>query len=67
VLPTALNAASEVAVNAFLNGQITFTNIYDVAVRVTDGTKNSPAKSYEQLKEVDLLSRRAANDIINKL
>jgi 1-deoxy-D-xylulose-5-phosphate reductoisomerase len=64
VLPTALNAASEVAVGAFLDGRITFTAIYDVARAVVEGTKNARAESYEQLEEVDTLSRSVANKLV---
>lgn len=67
ILPTALNAASEVAVNAFLNGQIAFTKIYDVVQSVIDGTANKRAESYAQLAEVDLLSRGLASRSISKI
>jgi 1-deoxy-D-xylulose-5-phosphate reductoisomerase len=64
VLPTALNAASEVAVYAFLNGQIAFTDIYKVAQDVVLATPYEAVKSFEQLKEVDRVCRLRAEACI---
>lgn len=64
VLPTALNAASEVAVNAFLKGGLPFTDIYRVADKVVCGTVNTPVESYEQLAEADALARTKAAKLI---
>ncbi len=60
VLPTALNAASEVAVGAFLRGEIGFTRIYDVVRYAAEGIENSKAESFEQLSEVDGRGRARA-------
>ena len=60
ILPTALNACSEVAVGAFLRGEIPFTAIYTVANDVIDGTANGVAESFERLAEADALARAAA-------
>ncbi len=67
VLPTALNAASEVAVREFLSGGLRFTDIYTVAERVVDATANGKVESYERLSEVDALSRRRARGIIKEV
>jgi 1-deoxy-D-xylulose-5-phosphate reductoisomerase len=64
VLPTALNAACEVAVYAFLEKKIPFTGIYKVADKVVFGTKSGKVESYAQLAELDDISRKAANKII---
>lgn len=64
VLPTALNAASEVAVNAFLKGALPFTDIFTVADKVVQGTQNGRAESYERLAEADANARRKAAKII---
>lgn len=67
ILPTALNAASEVAVNAFLNGGLRFTDIYTVADRVVSSTVNGKADGYEALLSADLNARQAAYRIIKEV
>lgn len=64
ILPAALNAASEVAVGAFLGGHIKFTDIYAVADKVVSATENCRADSYERLCEADARSRERAKVII---
>ena len=64
ILPTVLNACSEVAVGAFLRGEIAFTAIYDVADRVVSGTVNGCAESFERLAEADKLARTRALELI---
>lgn len=66
VLPTALNAASEVAVGAFLNGQLTFTDIYTVADKVVQATEFAKTDSFERLCAVDEISRKRAIAIIKE-
>lgn len=66
ILPTALNAASEVAVGAFLKGRIKFTDIFTVADKVVEGTARYEVGSFEQLCEVDKISRERANNIIKE-
>lgn len=67
VLPTALNAASEIADFAFLNGEIKFTDIYSVADKVVSATKNFAVSSYGELKEVDAVSRLNARKFIQEV
>ena len=67
VLPTALNAASEVAVNAFLKGNLRFTDIYTVADKVVQATKISRVESYPQLEEADARAREGALKIIEEV
>lgn len=64
VLPTALNASSEVAVGAFLDGRIKFTDIYSVADKVVTATENCGAESFGLLCEVDARSRKLAEKIV---
>lgn len=66
VLPTALNAASEVAVNAFLNGALAFTDIYTLSDKVVCKTANFAVESYAQLEEVDARSRALAQKILKE-
>ncbi len=67
VLPTALNAASEVAVNAFLQGGLRFTDIFTVADKVVSGTANEKVQSYEQLALADKNARGLAEKIIKEV
>lgn len=64
VLPTALNAASEVAVDAFLKCGLRFTDIYTVTDKVVSKTANEGVQSYEQLAIADGNARRLTEKII---
>lgn len=66
VLPTALNAASEVAVSSFLKGRLSFTDIYTVADKVVQSTQFEGVESFEQLKHTDKISRQRANKLIDE-
>lgn len=66
ILPTALNAASEVAVGAFLSGAIKYTDIYSLSEKVVFSTANCAVQSYAQLEEVDAASRKKAQKIIKE-
>lgn len=66
ILPTALNAASEVAVNAFLKGALRFTDIFTVADKVVSETVNEKVQSYRQLALADGNARRSAEKIIKE-
>lgn len=66
-LPCAMNAAGEVAVRAFLNGWIRFTDIPAVIDRVLQAHVRQDVTSYGQLKEADLAARAAANAAVAAL
>lgn len=66
VLPAALNAASEVAVGAFLRGGLSFTDIFTVADKVVSKTVNEEVQSYEQLALADGNARRLAEKFIKE-
>ena len=66
ILPTVLNACSEVSVGAFLKGEIPLTDVYTVASEVVSGTANCRVESFEQLSEVDRLARARALKIIKE-
>lgn len=66
ILPTALNAAGEEAVGAFLDKKIGFCDIWRVTDSVVEATPNCSARSYEQLAEVDSTARIAAQKYISK-
>jgi len=64
ILPNVLNAANEVAVEAFLNGRIAFTRIADAIARTVEaaGAARLPGDdSLEAVLEVDAWARRAAS------
>lgn len=59
-LPCALNAAGEVAVRAFLDGQIKFTQIAEIIEDTLGRLPRRPAESYALLEETDAAARRLA-------
>ncbi|MDW7746312.1 1-deoxy-D-xylulose-5-phosphate reductoisomerase [Halomonas sp.] len=59
--PAVLNAANEVAVEAFLAGRLGFTEIGELVARVRDERPVSPAGDLETILEADDLARRAAH------
>ncbi|HWX94214.1 MAG TPA: 1-deoxy-D-xylulose-5-phosphate reductoisomerase [Terriglobales bacterium] len=59
--PVALNAADEVAVAAFLEGQIRFDDIPRVIEDVLSATKTGKIESIHQVLEQDLEARRVAH------
>lgn len=66
-LPCALNAADEVAVHAFLDKILTYTDIFTVCEGVIASTRREEAESFEQLERTDKLARARAQDIISKI
>ncbi|MCD8205314.1 MAG: 1-deoxy-D-xylulose-5-phosphate reductoisomerase [Clostridia bacterium] len=68
VLSTVLNAASEVAVDAYLRGEIRFTDILLVEEATTDSFTESGAEvSYKVLRATDELARKAARRVIERV
>ena len=65
--PCALNGAGEIAVHAFLRGEIGFLQIADCLSFVLDRTKKERADSYEALCETDGAARAAAKAYISAL
>jgi 1-deoxy-D-xylulose-5-phosphate reductoisomerase len=61
---TILNAANEVAVNAFLKERIGFKGISDLIAATLNHSTIEAVTSIEHLNEVDLLARQHANDWI---
>ena len=58
--PCILNAAGEVAVSAFLNGQIKYTQIADIIEDVLAAEIGGSAESYDALEETDRKARACA-------
>jgi 1-deoxy-D-xylulose-5-phosphate reductoisomerase len=67
ILPNVLNAANEVAVEAFLNGRLAFTRIAAViegTLAAAGGARLPGEESLEAVLEVDAWTRRAAGALL---
>jgi 1-deoxy-D-xylulose-5-phosphate reductoisomerase len=65
-LPCVMNAANEVAVEAFLKGNIGFMKMTELIETIMDGTWFIQKPGIEDLEETDKLSRIAAREYIEK-
>ena len=63
-LPCALNAADEVAVEAFLTGRIAYLDIERVVGKTLEHTNREDVESLDQLEEVDREARLVAAGIV---
>ena len=63
-MPCVLNAANEVAVDAFLKGACGFLDIDATVERVMDGHDVQPAESVDQLMQIDAEARARAREIL---
>ena len=63
-LPCALNAAGEIAVHAFLEGQIKFTQIAEIIEGTLSKIVPRPVESYALLEETDANARRIARSLL---
>jgi 1-deoxy-D-xylulose-5-phosphate reductoisomerase len=64
-LPAVLNAANEIAVEAFVNRRITFTQISEIVRRTMDHHKVVSHPALEQILEADAWARTKAGDSIS--
>jgi 1-deoxy-D-xylulose-5-phosphate reductoisomerase len=62
-----LNAANEIAVDAFLNGRLRFDQIHQVNVQTMDRAQFAAPQSLDALIELDLESRSVARGIVMAL
>ena len=67
VAPAVLNAANEVAVEAFLGGAIRFTDIARVVAGVLDQPQSGSAETLEGVLEADAAARHAAQALLTRL
>jgi 1-deoxy-D-xylulose-5-phosphate reductoisomerase len=65
--PCVLNAADEVAVEAFLAGRIPFTGIPEVIDRTLEAIPGGPVRHFEDLFDVDAAAREHARGLIEGL
>jgi 1-deoxy-D-xylulose-5-phosphate reductoisomerase len=63
-MPTVLNAANEIAVNAFLGKAITFMNIPELIDRAMNDHKTVQHPSLREIEETDLLTRKKVQSYI---
>ena len=66
-LGAVFNAANEVAVESFLNDQITFEKIYEVIYRTFDNNNMSNELSIESINEVDAQTRIQAHKVVKSI
>jgi 1-deoxy-D-xylulose-5-phosphate reductoisomerase len=64
--PAALNAANEVAVEAFLGERLPFTGIAEVIEQVLSGSDAQPLTSLEQVYAVDVEARALAARLVSR-
>jgi 1-deoxy-D-xylulose-5-phosphate reductoisomerase len=64
--PAALNAANEIAVEAFLGGRLPFTGIAEVIDRVLGETHVEPLESLEQVYAADVEARALAARFVSR-
>ncbi|MCI6844035.1 MAG: 1-deoxy-D-xylulose-5-phosphate reductoisomerase, partial [Coriobacteriaceae bacterium] len=64
-MPCAVNAANEVANEAFRAGRCGFLDIERVIAGVMDATEAAPVESLGQLAEVDARSREVARSLVD--
>jgi 1-deoxy-D-xylulose-5-phosphate reductoisomerase len=67
VAPAVLNAANEVAVDAFLQGSVRFTDIARIVGNVLESTPNHAADSLECVLDADQKARHAARACLQEL
>ncbi len=67
IMPTVLNAANEIAVEAFLNEQVRFTDIAKIIERSMAKFTPDVADSLEIILQADRQAREVANTIIGEL
>lgn len=65
-LPAVLNAANEVAVNAFLHKRLSFTGIFDVVTKTAEKLSDaSKANTLEEVFAFDSAARKAAEGFVS--
>jgi 1-deoxy-D-xylulose-5-phosphate reductoisomerase len=62
--PCVLNAADEIAVEAFLDGAITLGQVPEIVRRVVEAHTPEPVESLAQLDAIDAVARRAARESV---
>jgi 1-deoxy-D-xylulose-5-phosphate reductoisomerase len=66
ILPAVLNAANEIAVEAFLKGKIPFPRIWKTVASTMQQTENLASPSLDDIIRADALAREAAQEALAK-
>ena len=67
IMPTVLNAANEIAVEAFLDEQVRFTDIPVIIEKCMDTFTVKPADTLEIILDIDNQARQIAQQLVNQL
>lgn len=67
ISPAVLNAANEIAVNAFLEGKIKFLQIYDVIEKTMACIGTAEAVNLEDILKADLRASEAARGLVDSI
>lgn len=67
IMPTVLNAANEIAVDAFLNGEVRFTDIPVIIERCMQSFEVKPADSLDIILGTDQQARIVSRQIVSEL
>ncbi|MGB3841601.1 MAG: 1-deoxy-D-xylulose-5-phosphate reductoisomerase, partial [Bacteroidales bacterium] len=67
IMPCVLNAANEIAVYAFLNKEIKFTQMYTVIEKTLEKFTPTSVENVEHLISVDQRARKISCEIINQI
>jgi 1-deoxy-D-xylulose-5-phosphate reductoisomerase len=62
--PCVLNAADEVAVQAFLDGELPFTGIAEVVERALEAIEPAPVRHFSDLYRADAAARETARELV---
>jgi 1-deoxy-D-xylulose-5-phosphate reductoisomerase len=62
--PCVLNAADEVAVRAFLDGELAFTGIAEVVERALEALEPAPVRHFSDLYRADSAAREIARELV---
>ena len=65
-LPCVMNAANEIAVDAFLHNRCTFTDIDRIVGTCMDEHEVEAVSSFEQLAQIDARTRKAASLLVDR-
>jgi len=67
IMPAALNAANEIAVQAFLDTEISFMSIASVVESTLQQIENKPANSIETIVQADIEARALASEVVKSI
>jgi 1-deoxy-D-xylulose-5-phosphate reductoisomerase len=67
ISPCVLNASDEVAVQAFLDGKISFPDIAALVERVLDDIGSGPARDFQELFAIDEAARERTEELVGGL